>query len=254
MCAIRRGSKSLEAYLERFHIIKAEQPTLRLSMLTVTVKNGEDLEERYNHLRKSLKTMLEHRRKTLDGQRGYDSEFAKIAGLVGSIEVTKDGGKGKVKETGWHPHAHMMVLHEKTFDFKELQAEWLKITGDSHVLNVTKAKHPKDPAQDFLEVFKYALKFTSLTPEENIQAYEVMRGARLLFSAGVFWGVDVPDDLTDTPLDELPYTELFYRYLPNSGYVLTKTRDAESKTDMETKKTRWELVAPDLNEHAPIIE
>lgn len=242
LCAIRRGSKSLQAYLDRFHIIKAEHPTLRLSMITLTIKNGDDLTERFNHLRKSLKTMLERRRKTLAGQRGYNSEYAKIAGLVGTIEVTKDGGKGKVKETGWHPHAHLMVLHAETFNWAELKAEWHKITGDSFVVEVTPAKHPKDPAQDFLEVFKYALKFSDLTPAENLEAYEVMRGARLLFSAGLFWGVDVPEDLTDTPLDDLPYIELFYRYLPNSGYNLTKIREAESKSDMETMKIRWELV------------
>jgi hypothetical protein len=242
LCAVRRGSKSLQAYLDKFELIKAEHPTLRLSMLTLTVKNGDDLEERYQHLRKSLKTMLARRRHTLAGQAGYHSEFAKIAGLVGSIEITKDGGKGLVKDTGWHPHAHLMVLHDRLFNFKALKAEWFKITGDSHVLNVAKAKHPNDPAQDFLEVFKYALKFSDLTPEQNLQAYEVMRGARLLFSAGLFWGVEVPEDLTDIPMDELPYIELFYRYLPNSGYNLTKRRESDSKIDVDTNPKRWELL------------
>jgi hypothetical protein len=92
-----------------------------------------------------------------------------------------------------------MVLHDERFDYAALQAEWLKITGDSHVLNVAPAQHPSDPAQDFLEVFKYALKFSDLTPEQNLEAYQVMRRKRLLFSAGLFRGVDVPEDLTDTP-------------------------------------------------------
>jgi hypothetical protein len=219
LCAIRRGSKTLEAYLLRFEIIKTENPSLKLSMLTLTVKNGEDLSERFNHLKKSLKKLLEWRRKTLAGKAGYHSEFSKIAGLVGSIEITKDGALDG-SASGWHPHAHIMVLHSERFDYAALQAEWLKITGDSHVLNVSAAKHPDDPALDFLEVFKYALKFTDLTPEQNITAYEVMRGKRLLFSAGLFWGVDVPEQMTDTPLDDLPYVDLFYRYLPGSGYNL----------------------------------
>jgi hypothetical protein len=91
LCAIRRGSKSLEAYVKRFEIIKAEKPFLKLSMLTLTVKNGDDLGERFKHLKKSVSTVLEQRRKTLKGYAGYHSEFAKIAGLVGSIEITKDG-------------------------------------------------------------------------------------------------------------------------------------------------------------------
>lgn len=221
LCAIRRGSKLLEAYIQRYEIIMQENKGLKMSMLTLTVKNGEDLAERFNHLKKAVETVLERRRKTLAGARGYDSEFAKIAGLVGSYEVTKDGGKGEIKETGWHPHAHIMVLHSERFDYKALQAEWLKITGDSHVLNVTPAKNPKDPAKDFLEVFKYAVKFTSLTPEQNLDAYEVLRGRRLVFSAGLFWGVDVPESQYDEELAELPYFELLYKYIVGSGYNLT---------------------------------
>jgi len=230
LCAIRRGSKTLEAYLARFEIIKAENSGLKLSMLTLTVKNGPDLAERFDHLRKSLQLMLKRRRRALAGQRGWHSEFAKIAGLVGSIEFTKDGALDG-SASGWHPHAHLMVLHSDRFDYAELQAEWLKITGDSHVVNVVAAKHPDDPAQDFLEVFKYALKFSDLTPAQNLEAYDVLRGKRLLFCAGLFWGVQVPEEMTDTPLNDLPYIDLLYKYLPNSGYNLFIP---EESIDLET--------------------
>lgn len=226
LCAIRRGSKTLEAYVKRFEIIKAEKPTLKLSMLTLTVKNGDDLGERFAHLKKSLKKFMEWRRKTLDGKAGYHSEFAKIAGLVGSIEITKDGALDG-SASGWHPHAHIMVLHEERFDYVALKGEWLKITGDSHVLNVTPAKHPNDPAQDFLEVFKYALKFSDLTPAQNLEAFQVMNGKNLLFSAGLFRGVEIPESMLDEDLDDLPYIELLYRYLPGSGYNLEDHKDSE---------------------------
>jgi len=250
LCAIRRGSKALEAYLTRFDIIKAENPGLRASMLTLTVKNGQDLAERFQHLKKSLKTMLERRRKTLARARGWHSEFAKIAGLVGSIELTKDGALDG-SESGWHPHAHMIVLHADNFDYARLQAEWLKITGDSHVLRVDALHHPDEPAQDFLEVFKYALKFADLTPEQNIDAYEVMRGKRLLFSAGLFWGVDVPEELTDTPLDDLPYIELFYAYLHSSVYSLVKTRRSDDiqLPDLPPVDPRCEFFRKDMERH-----
>jgi Replication protein len=228
LCAIRRGSKTLEAYVKRFVVIKAENPTLKLSMLTLTIKNGEDLGERFKHLKVSITKLMEWRRKTRDGKAGYHSEFAKIAGLVGSIEITKDGGQGEIKETGWHPHAHIMVLHSERFEYVDLQSEWLKITGDSHVLNVTAAKHPDEPAQDFLEVFKYALKFSDLTPAQNLEAYEVMYGKNLLFSAGLFRGVEIPESQLDEELDDLPYIELLYQYLPGSGYNLSKHSDSET--------------------------
>lgn len=223
LCAIRRGSKTLEAYVKRYDVIMSENKGLRMSMLTLTIKNGDDLEERFAHLQKSVCKMLERRRKSLEAARGWHSEFSKVLGLVGTYEVTKDNGHGAIKETGWHPHAHLMILHSERFDYVALQAEWLKITGDSHVLNVTPAKHPKEPAIDFLEVFKYAVKFSSLTAEQNLDAYEVLRGKRLLFSAGLFWGVEVPETLTDdiVDLDDLPYFELIYQYIVGSGYNLT---------------------------------
>lgn len=246
LCAIRRGSKSLEAYIRRFEIIKTEKPSLKLSMLTLTVKNGDDLGERFAHLKKSLKKFMEWRRKTLDGKAGYHSEFAKIAGLVGSIEITKDGALDG-SASGWHPHAHIMVLHEERFDYISLKGEWLKITGDSHVLNVTPAKHPNDPAQDFLEVFKYALKFSDLTPAQNLEAFQVMNGKNLLFSAGLFRGVEIPESMLDEDLDDLPYIELLYRYLPGSGYNLEEHKDSETCKpgkqygNVTEKVNRWPL-------------
>jgi Replication protein len=221
LCAIRRGSKLLDGYVKRLQIIQSDTSGLKLSMLTLTVKNGQDLQERFNHLKKSVSTMLERRRKALSGARGWHSEFAKIAGLVGTYEVTKDGAIDGT-ESGWHPHVHMMVLHAERFDYTELQAEWLKITGDSHVLNVAPSQHPEDPAQDFLEVFKYALKFSDLTPEQNMHAYEILRGKRLVFSAGLFWGVEIPESMLDEDLDSLPYFELIYNYIAGSGYNLAQ--------------------------------
>jgi hypothetical protein len=39
-----------------------------------------------------------------------------------------------------------------------------------------------------------------------------LKGKRLLGSAGCFRGVEVLEELTDEPLDDLPYVELFYRW------------------------------------------
>jgi plasmid rolling circle replication initiator protein Rep len=229
LCAIRRGAKMLDAYMKRYRFIMSQNPTWRLSMITLTVKNGDDLGERFQHLQKSVARIFKHRRDYLDKGRGK-TEFRKIHGYVGTYEVTKDNGFGKVKETGWHPHAHIMVLHTSTFDYAALQTEWKEITGDSHVLNVTSAKHPDQPELDFLEVFKYTVKSFELTPHENIHAWDVLRGRRLLFSGGAFRGVEVPEELEDEQLDDLPYIELFYRHTPY-GYSLVSTGAAAGVVD-----------------------
>ena len=211
LCAIRRGAKSLKAYSDRFKLLNAQNPSWRLSMITLTVKNGDDLAERFQHLQKAVQRIFKHRRKALNEGKSR-TEWRKVHGYVGTYEFTNKGN-------GWHPHAHIMCLHSETFDYKALKAEWLEITGDSHVLNVTAAKHPKEPELDFLEVFKYAVKFSDLSPEDNIRAWEILQGRRLLFSGGAFRGVVVPDDLADEDLDDLPYIELLYNYTL-AGYSL----------------------------------
>ena len=211
LCAIRRASKTLGSYLDRYEVITAQNSFYRLSMITLTVKNGEDLQERFQHLQKSVQRIFKHRRDYLDKGRGR-TEFRKVHGWVGTYELTNRG-------KGWHPHAHIMVLHTSTFDYKALQEEWKGITGDSHILNVSAAHNPDNPAKDFAEVFKYALKFSDLTPEQNIYAWGVLRGKRLLFSGGDFRGVKVPEKLTDEPLENLPFIELFYQFTPQ-GYSL----------------------------------
>lgn len=204
LCAIRRGAKTLDAYLKRYAVVRAENPSWRLSMITLTVKNGNDLAERFKHLSNAVKRIFKHRRDWLDKGRGL-TEWRKVYGWVGTYEVTNKG-------QGWHPHAHLMVLHTESFDYKMMQAEWKDITQDSHVLNVSAAHHPDQPELDFLEVFKYAVKFSDLSTGDNIHAWEVLRGRRLLFSGGAFRGVEIPEDLHDEKLDDLPYIELMYRY------------------------------------------
>lgn len=63
-----------------------------------------------------------------------------------------------------------------------------------------------------MEVFKYAVKFSDLTLEDNWHAAQILKGKRLLNSFGLFRGVEIPDSLLDEPLDELPYWDRFYRY------------------------------------------
>lgn len=219
LCAIRRGAKTLQAYITRYAVISAQNPSWRLSMITLTVKNGEDLRERFEHLQRSMQRVFERRRDWFKKGRGL-TEWRKAHGYVGTYEVTNQGN-------GWHPHAHVMVLHTENFDYRALQAEWKEITGDSHVLNVSAARHPESPEIDFLEVFKYAVKFSDLTPADNVKAFIVLRRHRLLFSGGAFRGVDVPEDLADEPLDDLPYIELFYRFA-FGAYSLVSTTECDS--------------------------
>lgn len=244
LCAIRRGAKQLAAYLERFRAILASEGPLMASVVTLTVKNGPDLAERFHHLQEGVR-LLQQRRRDSRRDRGHKSEWAKVLGLVGTYEVTNKG-------RGWHPHTHILVLHRESIDQDQLSAEWKGITGDSHVVDVTGIQNPDDPVKDFCEVFKYAMKFSELSLANCYEAFRILSGRRLIFSAGLFRGVEVPEDLKDEPLEGLPFVELLYRYVHGSGYSLEATRDSQAETTYRRAGGGAEPAArPRAGEHQP---
>ena len=233
LCAIRRGAKGLAAYLDKFEVIKAQKPSLNAYLVTLTVKDGDDLEERFLHLHKSLKELWKRK------SRHYPTALDCADGAVWSYEFKRGKNSGK-----WHPHVHMIVLAESMIleeadNLGPLSREWKSITGDSHMVNV-RAVSQADPASGFIEVFKYACKFSDQTPADTLHGWLTLRGKRLLQPAGCFMGVEVPEDLLDGPegFEGLPYIQLFYRYIP-SGYSLAKRSEG-----VEYANKRAQLVGP----------
>jgi hypothetical protein len=204
LCAIRRGAKLLAAYLACIEQVMAEHPELLPYFVTLTVKNGEDLGERMRHLKRSLARLLMKRR----GTRQH-SEAQKAAGGVQSIECTEEG-------RGWHPHSHAVWLCEEAPSQVLLSEEWHDITGDSFIVDVRPIVG--DLVFGLLETFKYAVKAHSLTVDRTLEAAVTLRGKRLVSSFGLLYDVEVPDDLTDELLDDLPFVELLYRFFPGIGY------------------------------------
>jgi len=205
LCAIRRGAKALGAYLARWEVIRDQHPHLRPYLITLTVKNGDDLEERQAHLTRSLKRLTDRRRFFNAGKRGSPwTELCKAEGGVYTLELTNKGN-------GWHPHCHMIALCPSAPSQSALSAEWHGITGDSMIVDCRPITG--DPSEGFMEVFKYAVKFSDLSLEDNWFAAQRLKGKRLLNSFGLFRGVEIPESLLDEPLDSLPYWDRFYRFV-----------------------------------------
>jgi hypothetical protein len=213
LCAIRRGAKALKAYLDRYEVIRALKPGLRPFLVTLTVKDGSDLAERFKHLHVSQRELWKRR------QRRRGSQLDQVEGAVWSYEVKRGSGSGL-----WHPHLHMVALAIEQPNQVELAREWQDITGDSFIVDVRPIEQA-DLAAGFLEVFKYALKFSDMEPADTVAAYEVLARRRLIGSAGVFRGVDVPQVLTDEPFDELPAVELLYQHIRRMGYRLVSRKE-----------------------------
>lgn len=214
LCAIRRGAKALKAYLDRFEVIKAAQPDLRPFLITLTVKDGPDLEERYRHLHNCQRELWKQK------QRGrVQSPLAGVVGAVWSYEVKRGSGSGE-----WHPHLHMIALAEVQPNQDALRSTWKGITGDSHMCDVRPIDQD-DPASGFVEVFKYAVKFSEQPPADTVHAFETLSGKRLMASSGAFRGVEVPETLMDDAegLEGLPFASLFYRFM-GAGYSLMRCR------------------------------
>lgn len=219
LCAVRRGAKYLKAYLQKLEVVLKAYPGLTPYMVTFTVANGPDLYERSTHLRQSMKCQTRARRNYLAG-RGPHVEFAKAVGGVHSIEAKRGANSGE-----WHPHAHMIWLCREVPDPFKLSVEWKEFTGDSCVIDVRSMYGQQGIVGGFMEVFKYALKFSELHLEDNWDAFQVLAGSRLIDAFGVLRGVKVPEELTDDLPDDLPYIEMMYGWLQGGGYTLLRYQE-----------------------------
>ena len=241
-CARRRAAKMVEKNIEKFNQVIEENPKLIPAMLTVTVKNGDSLEERYQHIKDSFRLLQERRRNYLKRGRGFN-EFCKIEGAVFSYEITHS------QENKWHPHIHAVVLLNEYIDVKKFSDEWKKITGDSYIVDIRKiskknmSSESSAIADAMCEVFKYALKFSDLTLERQFEAYETLKGQRMLGAFGLLHGVKTPDSLLDDlkGLDDLPYIEMFYSFRSRKGvYDLTNSEHREPKSALFNRE--YEIV------------
>lgn len=210
LCAIRRGAKAMKSYLDRWEMVRGQNVALKPFLVTLTVKDGPDLEERFEHLHRSQRELWKRR------QRGRGSCLDGVVGAVWSYEAKRGSGSGQ-----WHPHLHMLALAENMPDQAAISLEWHTITGDSFVVDVRPIAQA-DPVSGFLEVFKYAVKFSDQPVEDTWHCFEVLQKKRLIGSAGIFRGVEIPKALVDEPFDDLPFRTLFYRYLPFKGYDLDR--------------------------------
>ena len=217
LCAIRRGAKMVKAYMDRLAVIKQNRPELKAFLVTLTVKDAPDLGLQFQHLFRSVQKL----HKTRSGKRQY-SEACKADGAVWSYEIKRGKNSGQ-----WHAHMHAVWLCEEAPDAHALSKQWHAITGDSYIVDVTPFHDQDDLITGFLEVFKYALKFSDMPLEDNWEAFHTLAGRRLIASFGSFRGVDVPEDLTDEKLEELPYIELLFKYAGGAGYTLLSASQAK---------------------------
>jgi len=134
------------------------------------------------------------------------------------VEVKRGTGSDK-----WHPHVNLLLLVEKPskddienknwkLDYDKLRNEWEKLTGGKgknvEIRLVTDFQEDKTV---FVEIFKYAMKFSEMDFSDRYQAATALYRRNLSGSFGAFRGLDVDTDDTLEYAD-LPYLLLLYRY------------------------------------------
>ena len=216
MCAIRRAARAVMKYDKKCQTLVSINPRLRLYYAVLTIKNTENLEQGFEHLETSMRLLVKRRREALSYLNGKSKNSAYT---VNSIFVNVSAGaysfefkRGRNSDL-WHPHVNLLLLTENSLSVRKLSAEWEQVTKDSYVVYCKKAH---DSKQSFVEIFKYALKFSEMEFGDNYHAWEILRKRRLCGSFGDFRGLDVSD--ADDEVDEASlqeFIELFYRF---NGY------------------------------------
>ncbi len=258
-CAIVRGSRMMGNVLRRVKSKKLYKYYPYL--LTVTVRDGDDLGERFRKLSESWGKLINRRKGRTTAEWGSNSLKYLIAG-VASFEVKRGKNSGL-----WHPHMHALVFSEVELDiykdfrgsyrWDDLSREWLKITGDSMIVEchpitgydgeklkpheiVKKISDEEEFTEEFInavcEVSKYALKVGEMKPDDVYECWSKLTGRRMVRTFGEMRGKI--DDDGECNIDDLgPFIEHVYVW-GSSGYSLIrhKVADAfERRKDMSDK-------------------
>lgn len=232
LCAIRRGAKALEQYLAKVEVLQKQNPKLKAYMVTLTVKDGPDLQERFDHLHRSVQKLHKAR-----GRERQFNESCKASAAVWSFEFKRGKNSGE-----WHPHVHAVWMCEEAPDYVALRYQWERITHDSKVVHVQPFYDQNQLVDGFLEVFKYAVKFSDLPLADNWHGYEVLKGRRLISSFGDFYGMEISQDLTDQQLDDAPFADLLFKFIQGVGYNFEHYLEQKHDSVQITGKKRREVI------------
>ena len=270
LCAIRRAAKcvavgfqKIEDVLQRGYETGVEYDQV---LITLTIKNGDDLEERFLHLTNSFKMLLQKRRNALKKRPKTDTVFKHVLGSIYSYEVTYS------EEKGYHPHVHMIALIPRgTFEFQErfdkkakkavqvpvdlwagLVEDWKSITGDSFIVDVRRIDNENDQLSALVECFKYALKFSDMEVADQVECYTVLKGRRMLDSMGALRGIKFPDNLHDDLIPgEEKYVDIVYRYAGVTFGYQEISRGGASLPEDFVSKVQKGIVFKETSRKAP---
>lgn len=240
LCAMKRAAKTVRKYHEKCKLLLNENPNLELHYAVLTIENKPDFGEAFDCVSKAVRTMFQNRNfgryAKEDGVTRYNSflNAALIDVAAGAYSVEVKRGK---KSGLWHPHINLLLLVEKGgLDYDKVHDEWQKLTKQKKETQtrITLKDAFADDKKVFLEIFKYAMKFSEMNFEDRYATGTALYRRNLSGCFGDFRGLDVDNDNTLEP-EDLPYLLLLYRY--QARYRKYFLERIESK--VPSKKETW---------------
>lgn len=225
LCAVLRGAKRLARFVPRF---QQRRPGQRLCLLTLTMPDMASLDKMQAALREGWGEVIQRRRdahRSLKSKRYRASVFGEMAGGVCSFEIKRGEGSGL-----WHAHIHALVVRDGWMDQSLIAAEWADILGvDLAIVDIRTVRGSSEDelVKSLCEVFKYALKFSSMSLADNWEAFQTLLGRRLFSSFGCVRGVKDDDCLLDDEGTGLA-VDMVYRFV--SGlYMLQRIQTTKGE-------------------------
>ncbi len=198
-CSTRRAIKMIQRF-ESF-IKEKELTTKNWYYIVLTIKHSynDKLPDLLSKLTNAKDKLARNYRNGKRKTHKTKSFFTQFDGMVSSIEVTKN-------KNGWHPHLNLLVCTDNEIQInhnrysspsgkgsntnEQIRSEWKKLTGDSFIHNIRKI----DVSQNHFnlngigEVFKYAVKFSSLAVDQLAEIVELQQRKKLRFydTYGIF--------------------------------------------------------------------
>lgn len=231
LCAIRRSARLVRRYDARIRALSGAKPQLSQWLITFTVINQDDLRTVWQQLRGCLQAYHEQRKQALRGRRAW-VEPCRAVGAVWSYEVKRGRNSGL-----WHPHCHALWLCESAPNRQQLISEWRTLNASRYGDRETWDVHVRrcNGIDGLLEVFKYSLKFTSMSDDDLWHAYQQLQGCRLIGSFGDFRGLKI-DGIAEPELDDEPYIDMLYRWYDKRYGCVGRAIDYEFARDGITNR------------------
>lgn len=237
---VKNGSSLSGRYIHISDIHKCLIQRRRLSLSSRTTSRGRITRSVMRYVRGSVGTYEFKRGRNSGLWHPHIHEIALLEPGVFEFRDEEEIYKFRDDDGEWREAVRVVSV---PCEFRSLlsQEYWL-CSGDSYIVDVRRidlsdVSRPVDDdpesdrsARDSLvsalcEVFKYALKFSSLTPEDQIHAYRTLKGRRLLFSYGCMRGVEIDESLLDSAdsgLEIGPYVIEMFRFVNRYSYELDR--------------------------------